>query len=94
MRTSTRIILAFVTALFLGVPISLWNRQDLFLSLQSGFVFAILVAAIVAMLSWGMDMAVRKGYPAWMGFLLVLLLNIFGLLFLALLPGKPRKVPN
>ncbi len=88
MKSSTRVDLAFALGLFLGVPISFFNRRDLFLSLQAGFVFAVFVAAIVAILSWGMDIAVRKGYPAWMGFLLVLLLNVFGLLLLAILPSK------
>ncbi len=87
MKSSTRIELAFSIALFVGVPVSFFNRGNLFFSLQSGFVFAVIVATIVAMLSWGIDIAVRKGYPAWMGFLLVLLLNVFGLLLLVLLPA-------
>jgi hypothetical protein len=46
------------------------------------------VATIVALLSWGIDIAVKKGYPDWVGFLLVLLFDVFGLLVLAILPDR------
>jgi hypothetical protein len=59
--------------------------------LQAGFIFAVLVGIIVAMLSWGIDIAVKKGYPAWVGLFLVLFLNVFGLVIIAVLPDR---VPN
>lgn len=88
MKSSARIVLAFILGFLLGFVISLSNRRDLALSFQSGFIFAVIVAFVVAMLSWGIDIAVRKGYPAWAGFLLVLILNVLGLLLLVILPDK------
>ena len=90
MNSNTRITLAFVIGLVLGIVINFLNRQDLFLALQSGFLFAIFVAVIVAVLSWGIDVAVKKGYPDWMGFLLVFVLNVFGFLVLAILPDRTK----
>jgi len=90
MKSSTRIVLAFIIGLFLGVVIPIINGMGLLLALQSGFIFAILVAIIVSMLSWGIDIAMSKGYPDWAGFFLVFFLNIFGLLLLAILPNKAK----
>ncbi len=92
MTSSTRIFLAFVISFPLSVVISLSNRQGLVLSLQSGFVFSIIVTFIVSILSWGIDIAVKKGYPRWAGFLLVLIFNVFGLVLLAILPNKKLAI--
>ena len=92
MKSSTRIILSFVISFILGVVISLSNGRDLLSSLQSAFIFAIIVATIIAMLSWGIDIAVKKGYSDWVGFLLVLILNILGLVILAVLPNKTTGI--
>ena len=92
MTSSTRIFLAFVISFPLSVVISLLNGQGLVLSLQSGFVFSIIVTFIVSILSWGIDIAVKKGYPKWTGFLLALILNVFGLVLLAILPNKKLAV--
>lgn len=88
MKSSTRILLALIISFLLSVFISFSNGRDLLLSLESGFIFAITVATIVAMLSWGMDIAGEKGYSGWVGFLLVLILNVLGLVLLALVPNK------
>ena len=92
MKSSIRIILSFIISFILGVVISLSNGQDLLSSLQSAFIFAIIVATLVAMLSWGIDIAVKKGYSDWVGFLLVLILNILGLVILAVLPNKTTVI--
>ena len=88
MKSNTRIVLAFVISFLAGLVLALLNGRDLLASLQSAMFFAIIATAIVAILTWGMDIAVKKGYPAWVGFLLALFLNIFGLAILAVLPTK------
>lgn len=88
MKSGTRIVLALTISFLLGVVISFLNRGDLFLSFQSGFIFAMIVTTVVAMMSWGMDIAVDKGYPGWAGFVLVLIFNVLGFVILAVLPNK------
>ena len=88
MKSNTRIFLALVISFLAGLVLALLNGRDLLLSLESALSFAIIATAIVAILTWGMDIAVKKGYPAWVGFLLALFLNIFGLAILAVLPTK------
>lgn len=88
MTASKRTILAFIASLVLGIVIPFWKGQGLFLSLQHGFIFAIIVTVIVAMLSWGIEIAVKKGYPAWVGFFLVAIFDILGLLILTFLPNR------
>jgi hypothetical protein len=87
MNTWTRTGLAVVLGLSIGTFVSFVNGRDFVSALQAGFGFALLVGFIVAVLSCGMDVAVEKGYPGWLGFLLVLCLNIVGLIILALLPA-------
>jgi hypothetical protein len=86
MNTWTRTGLAVVLGSTIGTFISFVNGRDFVSALQAGFGFALIVGFIVAFLSCGMDIALDKGYPGWFGFLLVLCLNIFGLMILALLP--------
>ena len=92
MKSSIRIILSFIISFILGVVISLSNGRDLLSSLQSVFIFAIIVATIIVMLSWGIDIAVKKGYSNWVSFLLVLILNILGLVILAVLSNKTTVI--
>jgi len=92
MKSNTRIFLALIISFFLGVFMSFSNGRDFLLSLQSGFIFAIIVATIVALLSWGINIAAKKGYSGWVGFLLVLILNILGLAILAVLPNKTTVI--
>jgi len=88
MKSGTRIFIGFIVSFLLSIFISLLNGRSLASAFQAGFFFAVLVGMIVAMLSWGIDIAVKKGYPAWVGFFLVLFLNVFGLLILAVLPNR------
>ena len=92
MKSSTRIFTGFILSFLLGFAISLLNGRGLASAFQAGFFFAVLVGVIVAMLSWSIDIAVKKGYPAWVGFFLVLFLNVFGLLILAVLPNRATYI--
>lgn len=84
--TLTSILVAFTV----GFVVSLLNGGGLRGSLYSGFYFSLLVGAIIAILSWAYNYAEIKGYNGWVGFLLLLLLNIIGLFILVLLPVKQR----
>jgi uncharacterized membrane protein len=90
MKSWILILLALVLGFFVGMGVSLANGKDLLFALQRGVIFALLVGVIVAILSWGVDTADEKGYPSWLGFLLVFCFNIFGLIILALLPSHTR----
>jgi hypothetical protein len=87
MNSWIRIGLALVLGFLIGMGIPLANGQDLLFALRAGLQFALLIGVIVAILSWGVDIAVEKGYPSWLGFLLVLCLNILGLILLVILPS-------
>ena len=88
MSSQIRIVLALALGFLAAFIICLANGLGFYTALQNGFIYALIVGAIVAILSWGMDLAVEKGYPGWVGFVLVLFLNIIGLLVLALLPAR------
>ena len=92
MKSNKRIFLAFVISFILTIVLAYLNGRGLLTALQSGFGFAILTTFLVAILSWGIDLAERKGFPGWIGFMLVLIFNAFGLLILIILPG--RAVPH
>jgi hypothetical protein len=88
MKSNTRIVMAFVISFTLTVVLACVNGQTLLAALQSAFGFAILTTFLVTMLSWGIELAERKGFPGWAGFLLVLIFNVFGLLILIILPAR------
>ncbi len=88
MDSKTRIVLAFVLGYCISLIVSILNGRAFFLALQSSLAFAVIVTVIVALLSWGMEIAAHKGYSEWLGFWLVLILNVFGLLLLVILPQK------
>jgi hypothetical protein len=93
MNTWSRIGLALVLGFMIGLVVPLVNGDGFLSALQRGLIFSVLIGAIVAILSWGMDIAVEKGYPGWLGFILVLLLNIVGLIILVILPSS-SLAPN
>lgn len=53
--------------------------------------FGIFVAAIVAVLAWASETVEQKGYPSWLGFLLVAILNFLGIFIVWLLPERETK---
>jgi uncharacterized membrane protein YraQ (UPF0718 family) len=67
MNSWTRIGLALVLGFFIASFISFVNGRDVVSALVAGAGFAVLVGVIVAILSWGMDRAIEKGYPGWSG---------------------------
>ena len=88
MKTAARAISALTLAFAVGVTLASANGQDIVTALRSSLAFASITAALVALLSFGMEKAVDKGYPAWLGLLLVVLLNVLGLVILTLLPAR------
>jgi hypothetical protein len=70
------------------VVVSLVNGRSPTRSVLSGLVLALAVGAMVAVLSWAADTARAKGYGAWVGVLLIILLNLAGAGVLVLLPSK------
>lgn len=88
MKTATRVISAFTLAFAVGVTLASVNGQDTLTALRSSLIFASITAALVALLSFGIEKAEDKGYPAWLGLLLVVLLNVLGLVILTLLPVR------
>src|SRR5262245_44735067 len=88
MKTAARVISALALAFVVGVTLASANGQDVVTALRSSLAFASIAATLVALLSFGMEKAVDKGYPAWLGLLLVVLLNVLGLVILTLLPAR------
>jgi hypothetical protein len=87
MKSWIRIGLAFALGFLISISVSLANGKDWLGAFQTGLYFAMLIGVFVAILSWGIDIAVEKGYPNWFGFILALCLNALGLIILALLPN-------
>jgi uncharacterized membrane protein len=88
MKTATRVTSALALSFAVGVSLASVNGQDILTALRSSLIFASITAALVALLSLGMEKATHKGYPAWFGLLLVVLLNVLGLVILTLLPSQ------
>jgi hypothetical protein len=83
-----RIALAFSLGLFIGINISLSYGATLPAAIGDGLIFSVFICILVALVSWGMDIAENKGYPFGVGFWLALLLNIIGIAILLLLPVR------
>jgi hypothetical protein len=94
MNSTIRILLAVLMGFGIGAVTPLVNGQDIRWALQAGLGFALLMGCIVAVLSWGMDIAVEKGYPGWVGFVIALVFNILGLVIMLLLPRRVATVHN
>jgi hypothetical protein len=91
MKTATRTISAFALAFIVGTILATANGLDPATALGSSITFAGITAALVALLSFGIEKAEEKGYPAWMGVLLVVFLNVLGLVILTFLPRQPAE---
>ncbi|MEJ2709962.1 MAG: hypothetical protein P8074_20290 [Anaerolineales bacterium] len=92
--TTRRTIISLILGFSIGFLFSIRNGRDIQTSLLSALVFSLLVAVIVAVLSWSIEYAERKGYPGWLGFVLVLCLNVIGVLILFLLPERRAQAMN
>src|SRR5262245_21034475 len=88
MRTATRAMSALTLSFVVGVTLASINGQDPLTALRSSSVFASITAGLIALLSFGMEKAEDKGYPAWLGLLLVVFLNVLGLINLTILPRR------
>ena len=86
MSLKKRIALAFTLGLFIGINISISNGANLLTAIRDGLIFSLVLTIIVALIDWGMKITKEKGYPLWVGFVLVLFLNIIGIIILFLLP--------
>jgi ABC-type transport system involved in cytochrome c biogenesis permease subunit len=81
-------LLAFILGWTSGLIACLGNQLPLGNALLRSLGFGILVAVIVAVLAWASETAEQKGYPGWLGFWLVVILNILGILIIWLLPER------
>jgi hypothetical protein len=94
MSLKRRIGLAFTLGLFIGINIAMSNGANLQTAITEGLIFSLIISAVVALISWGLKLTTEKGYPVWVGFVLVLFLNIIGILILLLLPNRSIKELN
>jgi len=94
MNLKKRIGLAFTLGLFIGINISISNGSNLLTALRDGFIFSLIITTIVVLINWGMNLTKEKGYPIWVGFVLVLFLNIIGIIILLLLPIHSKNELN
>jgi hypothetical protein len=92
--TTRRTIISLILGFSIGFLFSIRNGRDIPTSLLTALVFGLLVAVVVAVLSWSIEYAQRKGYPGWLGFGLVLCLNVIGVLILFLLPERRAQAMN
>lgn len=88
-------LLAFILGWTSSMVACLVNQLPLGDALLRSLGFGILVSAIVAVLAWASETAEQKGYPGWLGFWLVVVLNIVGIFIIWLLPERntERWVP-
>jgi hypothetical protein len=91
MDLKKRIGLAFTLGLFIGINISISNGANLPTAIRDGLIFSLIITFIVALIDWGMKLTKEKGYPIWVGFVLVLFLNIIGIIILLLLPTHSKN---
>ena len=82
--TGMAILMGFVA----GLAISLANGRALAPSFIGALEFAAIAGVIVAALAWASGASERKGYSPWLGFVLVLILDMVGIVILLLLPAQ------
>jgi len=87
-----KVLIATLAGLVVALVVSLINGRNLVQSVLSGLILALIAGILVAVLSWAMDTAQAKGYRAWVGVLLIVLLNLVGVVVLLLLPSKKSVV--
>lgn len=84
-------LLAFLLGWTAGLIACLVNQLPLGDALLRSLGFGILVAVIVAVLAWASETAEQKGYQGWLGFWLVVILNLLGIFIVWLLPHRNTK---
>ena len=92
MRTTARTASAFILGFLVGLAVSMLNGGGVAVSIAAAAVFGLLVGIVVSILAWAFDYAEMKGYNGWLGFFLVLILNILGVLLLLVLPDRNLHV--
>lgn len=85
---SKRTLAAISLGSIVALVISILNGRTFAQALYAAVLLALIIGFIVGLLSWAIDYTVRKGYQGWLGFMLVLFLNIFGVIILVLLPSR------
>ena len=68
------------------ITLALVNGRDLISALKAGLILILLVCGVCIPILWGIEIASKKGYPAWLAGILVLCFNILGLVIVILLP--------
>ena len=86
-----RTVIAILASLLIGLLLALFNGLDLISAVKAALIFSVITGAIVAMLSWAVEIAREKGYSAVIAFLAVIILNIFGILLLLALPSTRKE---
>jgi Na+/proline symporter len=86
-----RVIAGIVIAFLAGFLLSLSNGLGFADAVGRGAIYALIVGAVVAVLSWAVYMAARKGYSPWLGVALVVFLNLIGVLVLLWLPPRAAR---
>lgn len=92
--TARRTLISLILGFSIAFLFSIRNGREFPTALLSALVFGLLTAVTVAVLSWSIEYAERKGYPGWLGFLLVLCLNLVGVVILFLLPERRAQATN
>jgi uncharacterized membrane protein len=92
MNTTARTASAFVLGFVIGLAVSIMNGGGVAVSIAAAAVFGLLVGIVISILSWAFNYAEAKGYSGWLGFFLVLVLNILGVLLLLVLPARNLHV--
>lgn len=91
MHVKIRLTMAVILGFVAGFAVSLLNNRNPVQSIGSGLLFALILSTIVAILSWAAETASQKGYSAWLGVFIVVILPIVGILILIGLPALTTK---
>jgi hypothetical protein len=86
--TGRRVLAGIILAFALGYVIVLSNGRGFIQALSAAALLALIAGVTVGILSWAVEYALRKGYPGWLGFLLIFFLNFVGIFILLLLPAR------
>lgn len=89
MKSSRLFMMALLAVGFVvGFFQFLADKGDVSSALMAAGILVGIPGVIMFSLSWGMEIALAKGYPVALGFAIALLLPVLGLVVLALLPAQ------